>query len=95
MITKQVNPMSEKDQHEMELNSILKRIETLKEKKIGAERELQLLRKRYDELLLSLKERGIENVKDAPEVIKQRKKKIEDSLNLLGQQVLELEEKVV
>ena len=53
--------------------SIKKRIKTLSDKKVGAEKERELLKKSYAELVAKLNALGVEDVKSLPTVIQDLK----------------------
>ncbi len=67
------------------LENLNNKVKEFEKKKIEAESELKILKKQHAELLQQLKDNGIENVENLPEIIKELEEefnqKLEDAEN--------------
>ncbi len=95
LTTKQsVTGMTQATDPTKRLESLKKRADEIEKKKMSAEAELQFLEKQHDELLLQLKELGIEDVSDLPGTILAYEQEIEKQLHELETNISEVESKV-
>ena len=76
------------------LDKLQKRIDMLKQEKIGSEKELSLLKKQYAEKLAELNELGIEDVSDLPVKIEELQIQLQERQSQVEFQVSELEAKL-
>lgn len=76
------------------LENLNKKIKDFEKKKIEAESELKVLKKRHSELLQQLKENGIENVEDLPKLIENLEKEFNQKLKEAELNAEEIESRI-
>ena len=73
------------------LESLQKKAKEFDTKKIGAEKELELLRKEYEGLIIELQTLGVENIDDLPSLITQLEQDLNQELTQAEKHVGEIE----
>jgi len=75
-----------------DLINLQKRIARLEKEKISAQKEVEMLKKQYDEKIVELEQYGITNVQDLPKKIAELKAQYNNLLEQLNSQVTQLEQ---
>ena len=76
------------------LKELQEKVTTFNNKKIGAEKELELLRKQHADLIEELKQYGVEDVKNLPDLITRLEKGLKEKLDNAEIQVKTIEEQI-
>lgn len=76
------------------LEELEKRVKELETLKIRTEQDIQLLQKQHTELKEELKQNGIENVDDLPNLISQLEQEFNQQLNDAENQVEQIQSKI-
>jgi predicted nucleic acid-binding Zn-ribbon protein len=74
------------------LNELIKRAGVLRDKRVGFEKELELLKKQYAEKLQELKDLGVDDLSNLPQAIADLKADIEARLAALEIEIKAAEE---
>ncbi len=76
------------------LENLNKKVKDFETQKIRAEQELEILKKQYNDLLEELKQYGITNVDDLPELIIKLETELEQKLTEAETEIGKTEEKI-
>lgn len=76
------------------LTTLLDKEKKLKEKKIGAEKEIELLKRQYNEHLSKLKELGISSVDDLREKIDEKRAELDRGIAQVERALSDIESKL-
>lgn len=76
------------------LSSLQSRIKEIETKKISAQAELEVLKKQHTALVEELKEKGITDIKDLPELIIQMEEQLQIDINLIEAEVGKIEKQL-
>lgn len=76
------------------INNLQTKIKALENTKIGAQKEIELLKKQHGQLIQSLKDKGIEDVNNLPALITQLEAELNDSLLNVENEIVEIETQI-
>ena len=76
------------------LTDLQARIDVLTTERIGAQKELELLHKQYDEKIEELKELGVYSIYDIPKQIEELNQQLQERIAGIETQVSDLEEQL-